>query len=167
MKSGGGKSKGSAFERLVCVKLSLWLSSGLHEDLLWRSSMSGGRATVAHAKGKRLAAQSGDISAIHELGMPLTNKFLLECKFYRDLEYSGLITGKGKLIQFWNTACIEAERYSKEPMLIAKQNQKPITVCLKPETMQAFGLNAELIAPKQELAIILFDDFIAGAKPCT
>lgn len=130
MRAGGGKAKGSQFERDVCKKLSLWLSNGTHEDLLWRSAMSGGRSTVAHKKGKRLAAQAGDISSIHELSAPFMNKFMVECKTYQDLNIFGLITGKGKLIEFWNEASDQALRYDKEPILIAHQVRYPTFICL-------------------------------------
>ena len=46
MRKGGGKEKGSSFERLVCKRMSMWLSKGERDDLFWRSAMSGGRATV-------------------------------------------------------------------------------------------------------------------------
>jgi hypothetical protein len=53
MRKGGGKQKGSQFERDVCRELSLWVSHGKQEDVYWRSAMSGGRSTVAALKGAR------------------------------------------------------------------------------------------------------------------
>jgi hypothetical protein len=164
MRKGGGKQKGAAHERYVCVQLSLWLSHGKHEDLLWRSSMSGGRSTLAAAKGKRLTAQAGDISAIHPVGSKLTDKFFIECKNYRDLNFTGLLLKRGKLAEFWLEARKQAVHYQKHPMLIAKQNQQPIIVCLSREGQQELALNAHWLIPSMGLRIVLFDQFIKAAK---
>jgi len=126
-----GKQKGASFERQVCVQLSLWMSGDKHEDYYWRSSMSGGRSTVAAKSGKRLAAQAGDISCVNQLGAAFTDQFYCECKSYRDLNYAGLFTGKGKLIEFWRETRKQAAHYSKHPLLIAKQNQQPIIISLR------------------------------------
>lgn len=165
MRRGGGKNKGSSFERLVCVQLSLWITKGAQEDVYWRAAMSGGRATVAHKKGKRLAAQAGDISCIHSIGEPLTDKFMLECKFYADLNYIGLLVGRGKLASFWTEAKTQAARYGKLPLLIAKQNQQPIVVCLSREGLDVLNvrLKCSLTAPKLNLFMVLFDDFLKHA----
>lgn len=127
--------------------------------------MSGGRSTVAFKKGKRLATQAGDLSAIHSIGNRLIDRFLVECKAYRDLNYPGLLTNRGNLVEFWAEALLQARRYDKEPMLIAKQNQMPITVCLTTDGNTVFGraVRPVLIARKINMRIVLFDDFIANA----
>ena len=164
MRKGGGKIKGNAFERKVCVDLSLWLSGGTREDLLWRSAMSGGRSTTAAAKGKRLATQCGDISAIAPEGSKLTDKFLIECKAYRDLNFAGLLLKRGKLAEFWLETRKQALHYQKHPMLIAKQNQQPIIICLSKEGQIALGLNAHWMIPPMGLRVVLFDRFLKEAR---
>jgi hypothetical protein len=164
MRPGGGKSKGSSFERQICVALSLWMSSGQSEDYYWRSASSGGRSTVAARRGKRLAAQAGDISCIHQSGSALTDQFYLECKTYRDLNFVGLLKRKGKLAEFWLETRKQAAFYKKQPMLIAKQNQQPIIVCLSQEGQGTFGLKAHLLVPSMGLRVMLFDKFLAEAK---
>lgn len=164
MRKGGGKQKGASFERLTCRELSLWLSQGANEDLFWRSAMSGGRSTVAAAKGKRLATQCGDISAIHPLGAKLTDRFLIENKAYKDLNFVGLLLKRGKLADFWLETCKQARQYEKLPMLIAKQNQQPIIVCLNRVGQQILGLDAHIMIPSMGLRIVLFDQFIKAAK---
>jgi hypothetical protein len=163
MRAGGGKSKGASFERLICVWLSMWMSFGKYEDWYWRSSMSGGRSTVAAAKGKRLAAQAGDISCIHPMGHSLTDAFYIECKSYRDLNFVGLLTGKGKLLEFWREAQKQAKHYGKHPMLIAKQNQQPIIVCLDKAGAAKLKAPARLVGAKWNLRISLFDLFLKTA----
>jgi hypothetical protein len=124
------KQKGSAFEREVCRELSLWVSKGSQEDVFWRSATSGGRSTVAAKKGLRLATQAGDISCIHQIGAPFIDKFLVECKNYADLNFVGLLLKrKGHLAEFWSEVCTQADRYGKEPLLIAHQSRQPIIAC--------------------------------------
>lgn len=130
--------------------------------------MSGGRATVAHARGKRLAAQAGDISCIHPTGAEFASKFMAECKFYRDLRYQGLLTGKGHLVEFWAEAKKQADRYGKQPLLIAKQNQLPATACLSSKgalLLEMRRTDAVILAPKLDLRIYLLDDFLKKAVP--
>jgi hypothetical protein len=123
MKNGGGKRKGSAFEREICVALSLWVSKGKRKDLLWRSAMSGGRATVTRKRGEKNTTQTGDITAVHPDGNKLTNNFVIECKKYKDLDVaSGLLFGRGRLAKFWAQAYRESHIVGKMPLLIAKQN---------------------------------------------
>lgn len=126
-----GKAKGSEFEREVCKALSIWVSGGTHEDLFWRSAMSGGRATVGRKQGKNHQRHAGDISATSPEGHVLTDKWYVECKFYKDLAIqSALLKGIGKLSMFWREACEQATHYRRMPMLIAKENMSPCLVLM-------------------------------------
>ncbi len=156
------KQKGGAFERKTCKELSLWISHGKREDLLWRSAMSGGRSTVALKKGKKFKTSSGDISAIHSLGFHLTSKFMIECKHYKNLEFAGLIHNRGKLIAFWQKAKIEATNHSQLPILIAKQNNYPTVAVMCREGMKSFKLKYktfDLVVPAFDMYIMTFDRF--------
>jgi hypothetical protein len=82
VKKGGGKGKGSSFERKVCVLLSLWVTNGKKKDAFWRSSMSGGRATI-HVKRGDKNRQAGDIAAVAPEGHQFTDVFFAECKHVR------------------------------------------------------------------------------------
>jgi hypothetical protein len=72
--------KGADFERTICKRLSLWWTYGDRDDVFWRSSQSGGRATIRHRKGKRTAGSYGDITALDPIGEPLTQLFTIELK---------------------------------------------------------------------------------------
>lgn len=127
MRPGGGKAKGSEFERDICKKLSRWVSHGEREDLFWRSAMSGGRATVGKKKGLDHAKHAGDISATHPLGHNLTDKFYIECKYYADLKFdSWILNGEGPLAGFWKVAREQAAEHKLMPMLIVKQNRSEV-----------------------------------------
>ncbi len=128
--------------------------------------MSGGRSTVAALKGKRLAAQSGDISCIHSIGHAFTDKFYIETKFYANLNFLGLLTGKGKLIEFWGETVQQAANYDKWPLLIAKQNHMLAMVGMCSVGAKLLGLEkrALLIAPQRNLRIIPFHEFTQYAE---
>ena len=122
MRKGGGKKKGSQFEREVCKALSLWVTNGKRGDVFWRSAMSGGRATMFSD-----VRQCGDICAVAPEGVPLTDHYFIECKAYRDLQIERwLVTGRGKLADFWQETKDQAKIHKREPLLIFRQNGLPI-----------------------------------------
>lgn len=131
-----GKAKGGSFEREICVSLSKWISNGERIDLLWRSAMSGGRATVKRGQ----VRQAGDICAVAPEGHCLTDQFYIECKSYKDLSLDCLVKSKGTLIDFWQEAVKESMLHKKLPMLIYKQNRAPIVVCLSQHGVDTLGL---------------------------
>jgi hypothetical protein len=124
VKPGGGKGKGSGFERKVCVTLSRFVDPGGEDTIFWRSAMSGGRATVQGRKGIANKTQLGDITCVHEKGAFLTEMFVIECKFYGNLDLVAfLFKGKGKLREFWDVLVKQADKHGKNPLLIARQNR--------------------------------------------
>jgi hypothetical protein len=128
MKSGGGKAKGGEFERQICKKLSLWVSNNLRDDLFWRSAMSGGRATVRSKKGKETASGHGDITAVTPEGNKLTDYFIIECKSYKSLGFDSHLYGQGPLAGIWDK--LKKECNGKKPILILKENRRPILIGL-------------------------------------
>lgn len=120
------KVKGGEFERKICKDLSLWLSNGKYKDVLWRSAMSGGRATVAFKKGERQQAV-GDVCAIRPEGMKFCSLFYLELKHLKDAGIEHLffsLGSAGQLVGIWNKAVKEAEKHERYPLLIVRQNQR-------------------------------------------
>jgi hypothetical protein len=88
--------------------------------------MSGGRATVARNRGEKIR-QSGDITAVAPEGHCLTDRFYIECRFYKDLALeSFFLHRRGTLAKHWRQVVREANSHDKEPWLIAKQNNRPI-----------------------------------------
>jgi len=73
-------AKGSGFEREVAKALSMWWSSYERDDIFWRSSNSGGRATARRKRGKTTQGQAGDIAATDPVGAPLMRWLSIECK---------------------------------------------------------------------------------------
>lgn len=141
MRAGGGKDKGSRYERDVCKDLSLWVSGGTKEDLFWRSAMSGGRATIARRRTTaRVAAQAGDITATAPEGHILTDLYYIEVKRYADLNFGSFLTkGVGTLAKFWQTAISEASHHGKVPMLIVREDLNVPILIVPHEAMLARG----------------------------
>lgn len=137
MRAGGGKGKGSGFERLVCKHLSLWITQGQREDVFWRSAMSGGRGTVLAKKAKQGGNVAGDITATAKEGHLLTDPFFVECKFYAKLDLLPFFLGqsKGALNKFWTTAHSQAAQHGKHPLIICKQNLLPPFVLAREDAL--------------------------------
>jgi len=131
MKKGAGKNKGGAFERAVCKQLSLWVSKGKRTDLFWRTAGSGSRATVM-----KQSTHAGDIAATLPEGHILTDVFVIECKFYRNLRLESLLTDKpaGILPAAWEKLEQQARKLSKLPLLIAKQNNTKTLILTRYQT---------------------------------
>lgn len=73
-------AKGGEYERTVCKQLSSWWTSHERDDVFWRSSNSGGRATIRSRKGKTTHGSYGDIVALDPVGKPLLELFTIELK---------------------------------------------------------------------------------------
>lgn len=167
------KKKGASFERDICKRLSIWISSGAHQDLFWRSAMSGGRATVIHkTQARKTSAQHGDIVAVGEGGMPLTNKFSIEAKFYSDLKLkTTLYGGMGRLDQFWKQCVEDANRSERLPMLIMKENMHDTLLCVDKEgwgVLKQLGVPThclQFIACQLGVRMMLMRDFLLYADP--
>ena len=73
-------AKGQDFERLLCKQLSLWWSNGEDDNIFWRTSNSGGRATTRAKAGKKANIHCGDIGVIDPIGEPLLRVISWELK---------------------------------------------------------------------------------------
>lgn len=123
---------------------------------------------MAFKKGKHLNNQVGDITCIDPIGTCFTNKFAVEVKFYANLDWQGLLTGKGKLLTFWEEINTQAGRYNKHPFLVARQNRMRPTVCLDKVGRDQLGLlerEALLYSPRYDMYILDFEHFLKACKP--
>jgi len=168
MKSGGGPRKGASFERFVCKGLSLWISGGERDDIFWRTSLSGGRATIGLRSGMTRLRQAGDVAAIDSLGERLLNHIVIECKNYRDIQlFGGVVNDRGYLYGWWHELRHHAYKFDKRPMLIARQNGFPTVCLLSPATRILFSLvedHTSAHLPRWDADLILFDCFLSEAK---
>lgn len=133
-KGTNGSQKGAAFERLIAKQLSLWVSKGASTDLFWRTAGSGARSTGRVKKGGAgIEYQAADISLAHPDGRPFADRFVVECKSYKNLELHRLCYDpKAMLVGvWWAKVRREAEQVGREPLLIVKANgYAPLMVML-------------------------------------
>ena len=124
MKAGGGKAKGSSFERKICKALSLWVTYNERDDVLWRSALSGGRFTNLRKKQDTgLEHVAGDICAVHADGYAFVDWFYVECKTYKKFDWHRLLDDHGgTLAGFWIDTVKKAAEVHKQPLLIFRQN---------------------------------------------
>lgn len=140
-------SKGSDFEREMCRTLSKWWTKGERDDVFWRSSQSGGRATQRAKSGLRTHGSYGDITALDPIGAPLIQMFTIELK--RGSSYSSA----GDLVDFkidngkhpWVLCLTQAisshiQAGSKSWMMICKRDHRRPLVYLPFDVAKSFGL---------------------------
>jgi len=72
--------KGGQYEREICKLLSRWWSHNQRDDIFWRSSQSGGRATQRKKSGLSTYGSYGDVAAVDPIGDPLIRMFTVEIK---------------------------------------------------------------------------------------
>ena len=122
MRKGGGKAKGSAYEREIAKTLTKWCSGQDKEYWFWRSPSSGAVSTITEGNGEI----AGDIIALKPEGTFLTSKFSIEVKvgyptsnFHKHLKK----VKNDEIRDFWSQCCNDADRADKLPMLIYKKKQ--------------------------------------------
>ena len=124
-------AKGGEYEREICKLLSKWWTFGDRDDVFWRTSNSGGRATVRKQQGKDTFGQTGDVQATDPIGQPLIDLCNIELKRgYSADNFQVLIDKPNKAAlqtyeQFISQAKNDAIKgHSKHWMLIIKRNRK-------------------------------------------
>lgn len=132
MKPGKGKEKGGGFERAICAKLSLWISKGAQDDLLCRTVGSGAQFTMS-ARGN-----AGDLMAQHPDAFRFFESFVVECKFWKDLQIHRFLWQEGDLYKALLKVEIEAKTKGKSWWLVAKQNHQPTLLFLPVEGLAHF-----------------------------
>ena len=134
-------AKGGGFERKTCKQLSAWLTDGVRDDIFWRTSMSGGRATLGLRQGKKREAQAGDVGAIDPLGQAFLSVFSVECKFVKSLNLGQMLAMKsGKTVKFWLKHRGECAQYGREPFMVARENRYPTLLFLSEAGLTRLGL---------------------------
>lgn len=98
--------KGFSYEREISKKLSLWITEGGRDDVLWRTEGSGGRFT--NQKGKVLNNSVGDIGVKDpscKQAVKLIDNVVIECKkgYSKDIDVLDLLDRKKgvPILQKW------------------------------------------------------------------
>lgn len=121
----------------------MWWSEEKRDDLFWRTSQSGGRATTRMKSGKRTAGAYGDITAVDPEGAGLTKMWTFELKKGKshgtpDDLLECISKKKGKPTPFGMTL-LQAYRAHKDAgsrgwMLITKRDHRETLVFLDIDT---------------------------------
>lgn len=154
-----GASKGSSFEREICKRLSRWWSAGLggleRDDIFWRSSQSGGRATQRAKQGKKTFGSYGDIAAVDPIGAPLLQMFTIELKRGRSHGCPGdlLESASTKKVRPFEKALQQAMEAAGNAgslgwMLISKRDRKVPMIYLDLEAMRHVNSELESSCPR-------------------
>ncbi len=181
MRKGSGKAKGSGFEREICVKLSEWWTRGERSDIFWRSSNSGGRATVRSGHGKVTKGQHSDIAATDPIGQPLLEIMVVEVKRgYSRASIGDLLDrptqAKPQTYEEWET---KAQRDAKNSgfkswqwILIHKRDRRTTMVYMPERMLNKLideGEELEILASVNRgygtLVAMTFDYFLANISP--
>lgn len=155
MIKGGGKRKGSAFERTVAKTCDKWWKA--KPNTFWRTPLSGGWHVP------------GDISPAHHVNS-IWWPFVIECKFYKKISLWELLQSKNPLLlKWWSQLCreqLEAQEYKTHSidkpvrLLVFKFNQSPIYAMYSKDDLpiDIKGINIDI--NPQNLTIVLFSTFI-------
>lgn len=161
MKPGQGKNKGSSFERLICKKLTRWVTGKEDPLIFWRTASSGAHATQK-AKANKASKMYGDIMAIAKEGEFLTDRFVIECKHYKDYNFEDFVLySKGLVMDWWNQVKNDTEKAGKHPLLIYKRNNYSILVMFFESDMK--GNFGTVITPN--ICVYPLDTYLALIKP--
>lgn len=174
MKKGGGKKKGSAFEREQAKILSLWISNNKDKDLLWRSTLSGGRASSGKVKGTQygdLCLGKHDGKYVNEAKRFL-NMLSVELKSYNQIDLmSALLNDNNNVWKWWEQCLQEANANDVRPLMIIKRNHdKPLMcfqwLCFLEDMFEEAGLIYMGIRrfDEQQILIVRQDDFLGLVK---
>jgi hypothetical protein len=116
--------------------------------------------------GSKFQAQSGDISAADVEGHVLTDQFVVECKHYSEAVIIALLrdSEKSKIRQWWVKVNNEANTRGIEPMLVIKQHNLPMVVCLRSSGAARYLCDspplAKIYSPSQDMYCFLMSDLL-------
>jgi hypothetical protein len=174
-------NKGSNFERDICKQLSLWWTQDLdtpRNDIFWRTSQSGGRATQ-RAKSKLLTAYSyGDMTFIDPIGKPFIDLFLVEIKrgYTNKINPLDFLDSKKKhiLIQdWWEKGEKEKDLASrKDTLIIFRRDQHKACMLFSRKLLTklktwfgTFESTLYLKTLQYNLVVILLSEFLDKCDP--
>ena len=122
MKKGiNGRTKGSGFERHVAgLIIDAFKEYGIQKEDCYRTPLSGGH---------RFAAKSDPGDLLMTPKLQALFPFVVECKFYKKLNWVDLMNPVGLKSQFgtwWAQATKAAHELSKPPLLVFKGNRTDV-----------------------------------------
>lgn len=184
-----GSKKGNPFEREISLKLSRWWSNGIEgkerDDIFYRTSGSGSRATSRGKKGLATTNSYGDIMANDPIGGPLTSTCIFEIKRgysgkggIDPLDFIDKKRGMPILLEWWNKLEQAAHKFGIDhTALVFRRDRKETCIMTTNlfigiiESEYDSFLNVKYLVIGKgtgiriKLIIILLDDFLKFADP--
>lgn len=155
MRTGGGKSKGDAFERKIARDIGIWFCGD--KDAFWRTSGSGARA-------HRDDIHPGDIGPVKNI--PSRFPFCIECRNREAWSLDQLMKAPQPILLRWMVENAEVAGEDYLSLIIAKKNfYPPLAIfCNWYEEYQDFQHRPFLslycgAASKPSIYILKLDDF--------
>lgn len=172
-------AKGSDFEREICKALSTWWTEGERDDVFWRSSQSGGRATQRAKSGKKTAGSYGDVAATDPCGAVLLDRMCIEIKrgygtwSVQDVLDKGPRAAKQPFELFWEQARTSAAMVGPlcAPAVIFKKDKRRVCVALPASLIASFKIALACTylvlrgGDMGAVVILALDDFFACVSP--
>ena len=175
-------SKGSSFERDICRQLGLWWTDGKRDDVFWRTSGSGARASVRSKKDKATFGQYGDVQATDPVGQPLIDVCTIELKRgYSGSTFADLVDKPDKAAAQQYEKFIEQAKTGCEKagtqgwlLIIKRDRRKPIVIMSFHfiTLLASVGSNVDIERPSFlivynccEIFGTILDRFFAFVKP--
>lgn len=170
--------KGQNTEREIAVALSEWWTSGERQDIFWRSSQSGGRATQRRKQNKSTHNSASDISYIDEIGKPLIDFAIIEIKrgYNKLLDLLSVIDGKKTnkpivLLEWFEKAKREAKENNRPcVIIIIRRDYKEYCVLI--DYISALDIQycankspKNFITYKNEFLLLSFKEFLSWCRP--
>ena len=182
MKQGGGHYKGSEFEREISRRLSLWWTQDLPEprdDIFWRTSGSGARATTRGKALKRTAYEYGDITCRDPIGKPLIDLFLIETKRgYSDgADLLDLLNPKKEtyILDWWRKADKEMRQAGRRnKLIILSRNRRKTVVFFDLDFLNLWEMYSGImnyfwyikcVLGDEKLVVMDFEGFLKNLQP--
>ena len=134
MRVGGGKAKGSQWERDCGKAISLWLTHGERPDIMSRNVLSGGSFTNAENAGKVSSRMPGDMMAAHPLAFRFLSHFSIECKHLKSLNLDAYLFDPRMQTPFGHIITLarrQAQSINLQYMVIAKQNNREAVIFME------------------------------------
>jgi hypothetical protein len=162
---GAAKGKGTQFEREFARLLSAWWTRGQDEAVFRHRSGSGGAAVDLTGD----SGHSGDVYADKEVGLPVTQTWSFELKWFEDLTacvWTVFTRGENRLLErFWEQGVLAAEPYGRKTILVLRTNQRKPLMVTNDRDLGGYLDGLQRVVAGSPVTIFPMDDFLTMPMP--
>lgn len=161
------KSIGNMYERQFSYQLSEWLTGEKNADVCWRDQGSGARFSTRKKQNKN-TSQSGDIIPTDPKFIPFFNRFYIDTKSYKDINFLFINTVNQKsndILQQWIKTCKDCPP-NKIPIMPVKVRSRlpelifmPVLTIVKYNNYMTYYFDTESGYDIYSCCMMLLSDF--------